>query len=48
MDCPVRLGPAHRLSLQVDGGSELVACVDSLVTELLLDAQNLVQLGQTL
>lgn len=35
-------------SLHVDGSAELVTSVDSLVTKLLLDAENLVELGKTL
>ncbi|KAA8576371.1 hypothetical protein EYC84_006504 [Monilinia fructicola] len=34
--------------LQIDGSSEALSSVHSLVTELLLDSQDLVQLGQTL
>jgi hypothetical protein len=35
-------------SLQVDGSAEVVAGVDGLVTELLLDTEDLVELGETL
>lgn len=35
-------------SLHIDGSAELVAGVDGLVTELLLDTEDLVELGETL
>ena len=37
-----------RNSLQVDGSAEVVTGVDGLVTELLLDTEDLVELGKTL
>jgi len=44
-------GPIYapsRLHLQVDSSAELLASVDSVSTELLLDAEDLVELGKTL
>lgn len=38
----------HNFHLQVNGSSEVLAGIDSLVTKLLLDSQNLVELCETL
>ena len=38
----------HTVHLQVDRGAELFASIDGVVTKLLLDTEDLVQLGQTL